>query len=138
MSTQSSASVIAAAPIAEYPHPTDRTDNRIRAFLASMRSTRDVDYRDDIAEANARGRSYIERLAISADGDDMPRMRLTAGEMADVLSFLRCSEPVDLKGWWSDTYDGPSWICGYHAVLGALEQSLRGESEAANVGEVVS
>lgn len=111
--------------------PTDRADNRIRAYLASMRGTRDVVYRDDIAEANARGRSLIERLAISAEGTDPPRMRLTAAEMADVLSFMSCTEPVDLKGWWSDTYDGPSWVCGYHAVLRSLEASLRGASAPA-------
>ena len=107
-------------------HPNDCTDNRLRAYLSSMARPRDIEsYQDHIEEANVRGRSLIERLAIGVENDDEPRLRLTAAQVADVLSFIRCSEPVDLEGWWKDTYDGPSWVCGYYAVLKALEASLR-------------
>lgn len=107
-------------------HQNDRTDNRIRAYLASMAPIRGVgSYRDDIEEANRRGRSLIERLALSASGYEDPQLRLTAEQMADVLSFVTCVEPVDLKGWWKDTLNGPSHVCGFHSVLRALQASLR-------------
>lgn len=102
---------------------------QIRAFLASVRPTRHVIYVERIAEANQRGRSLVERMAAAAVNDDVPALRLTAEEIADALSFLACSEPVDLKGWWSDTLDGPSWVCGYLHVLQALEKSLRDAGE---------
>ena len=119
----------ATAAEAQHPHPADRTDNQIRAFLASMRPMRDVDFIEPIEEANQRGRSLIERLALSAEGSGDPQLRLTAEQMADVLSFVTCSEPVDLEGWWKDTYDGPSHVCGYQAVLRIIEKTLRGAGE---------
>lgn len=128
----------AAAAEAHSCHPQDRTDNRIRAYLASVRPMRDCDFRDDIAEANARGGALIERLALSAEGAGAPQLRLTGAQAADVLSFMSCTEPAEFKGWWSDAHDGPSWVCGYQYVLRALEASLRGPREESTRGEHVA
>src|SRR6185437_6259751 len=44
-------------------HPMERTDNRIRAYLASLRGISGVEhYHGDIAEAHMRGRGLIERI----------------------------------------------------------------------------
>lgn len=109
----------------------DRTDNRIRAYLASIRPLRGSCYREDIEAANQRGRSLIERLALSAEGTDLPRLRLAGAEVADVLSFIACSEPIDPQNWWEDDVDGPSHLVGHYLLLQALEKSLREPGDAA-------
>ena len=108
---------------ASHVHPNDRTDTRIRAYLASIRPMRDVIYQADIEEANQRGRALIERLALSAEEGDLPSLRLTAEGAADVLSFIHCSEPVDPATWWA--YGEISHVCGFNDVLKAVEASLR-------------
>lgn len=104
--------------------PNDRTDASIRAFLASLRPMRDCIYPSDIEKANQRGRALIERLALSAEEGDVPRLRLPATEVADVLSFLHCTEPEEPATWWADGGD-TSHVVGYHLVLQALQASVR-------------
>src|SRR5579883_76369 len=107
-------------------HPHDRTDNRIRAYLASMRPLRGVGaYREDIEDAHARGRGLIERLALSAEGSGLPQLELTSRDVADVLSLMSALEPIERGGWWLDGNDDPSPVCGFYLLLHALEESLR-------------
>lgn len=117
-------------------HPLDRSDNRIRAYLASVRPMRDVDFGGETDEANQRGRSLIERLAISAaDTADVPPLRLSAGQVADVLSFVHCSEPIDPANWHVDPDNEPSHLVGLTLVLSALEASLRAAEPTEDVCE---
>ena len=106
-------------------HPNDRTDNRIRAYIASIKPRKGVCHPDDVEAAQARGRGLIERLALSAEGDDMPQLRLRVSQVADVLAFITSVQPIEAKSWWRDDPDGPSHLVGYHLLLGALEDSLR-------------
>jgi hypothetical protein len=105
--------------------PNERSDARIHAFVASMRPLRGCVFGDDIQEANRRGRTIIERLALSAKGGAIPRLLLSCAEVADVLSFIHCSEPVEPATWWRDIDAEVSHTCGYTITLEALEKSLR-------------
>jgi hypothetical protein len=106
-------------------HPNDRADACIRTYLASVQPIDGVIF-DGNAPVNRGGRSIIESLALSAEGTDKaPRLRLSADEVADVLAFIHCSEPVDRETWWTFPEGGPSQIEGFTLVLEALEQSLR-------------
>lgn len=131
-----------AAPAQARPcHPYDRTDNRLRAYVASIRPLRGCVWRDDIEEANQRGRGLVERLALSAEDTGLPKLRLTASEVADVLSFIHCSETIDPENWWREPDDEPSHVVGLNLLLSALEASLRepgkrGEAEIAGVEEI--
>jgi hypothetical protein len=105
----------------------ERTSDRLRAYLASVRPLGDV---ADIAEGDEyqRGRGLIERMALSM-GDaehDWPSLRLSAAQCADVLRFVSQSEPLEPRAWWADPPDAPSHVCGYEMVLGCVEKSLRG------------
>jgi hypothetical protein len=77
------------------------------------------------SEEYQRGRSTIERLALSAVGEGSPSLRLTAAECADVLHFMHFSEPVKPKTWWEDPIDEPSHVVGYYMLLYTLDRSLR-------------
>jgi hypothetical protein len=105
-------------------HP-DRTDNRLRAYIASMRPLRGCCWREEIEEIHQRGRVLIERLAISARGDGDPEFLLKADECADVLRYMASLEPLDPRAWWRDPSDGPSHVVGFNLLLRALERSLR-------------
>jgi hypothetical protein len=117
------------APAAEArylsPDPNARTDNRLHAYLASLRLLKGVCYNDDLEDACYRGRSLIERLALSAAGGLLPRLRLTAKEVADVLAFISSCEPVERSTCWREPKHGPSHVVGRYLLLQALEQSLR-------------
>lgn len=108
----------------------NRTDAHLRAFLASMRPMRGAEYPSDLLERQRRGRSLIERLALSAHDDNDPELTLAPAECADVLAYLASVEPVDPEEWWQDPDDGPSHNMGWYAVIGALESSLREVSAA--------
>lgn len=112
----------AAAP-APGPGYSDDTAPRIRAYLASMRPLLGGGAAD--SEEYHRGRSLIERLALSARGEDAPILALSRSQCADVLHFIWRSEPIEPAGWWEDPEDAPSHVVGFDFVLQALESSLR-------------
>jgi hypothetical protein len=99
----------------------DSTANRLRAYLASMRPLGDSNADDD---AYQRGRSLIERMAISSCEDHAPSIRLTAGQCADVLHFIRTSEPIEPRTWWQDPKNAPSHVVGFMFVLWTMQDSL--------------
>lgn len=109
----------------ELPEPgySERTGDRIRAFLASMRPLDGSGAGDD--KEYHRGRSLIERLALSATEEDDPTLRLGAAQCADVLNYLGRSEPIEERDWWKDPRNAPNHVIGYEMVLRALERSLR-------------
>jgi hypothetical protein len=113
-----SASKIAAVSPDSY---SDRTDRRIRAYLAS------VELRDGSADDLAgyyRGLVTIEALARSANDEDPPSRRLLLREAADVLTFVRNSTPVSETDWWADRDDRPSPVCGMVFVMDAARDSI--------------
>jgi hypothetical protein len=109
--------------------PDDDTAPQIRAYLASVRPMVGI---ADLYESEPyqRGRSLIERVAISARGGDVPTLRLTAAQCADVVYFIHSSEPLEPSTWWSDPKDEPSHLVGFYIVLGTLEKSLRRKGAA--------
>jgi hypothetical protein len=115
-------------PRSQLPGPStrysDRTSDRLRAYLASVRPLRGF---AEGAEYQ-RGRALIERIAMSM-GDiehDWPSFRLSTAQCADVLRFVFESEPLEPRAWWADPTDAPSHVCGYVMVLGCVEKNLRG------------
>jgi hypothetical protein len=111
--------------------PSWNTADRIRAYLASMRPLEAGEWREDIEAGIQRGHSLIERLALSAKGEDQPTMKLSPAQCADVLTYMSCVEPIDGASWWDSDLDIVSHICGYNAILDAMSDSLR-EIEAAS------
>jgi len=106
----------------------DSTPARIRAFLAAVVPLRGSDAAED--ERYQRGRSLIERLALSAEGGDTydpPTLNLTTTECADVLYFVSRSEALDGPTWWDDPKDAASHLCGFMFIMDAVEESLRGK-----------
>jgi hypothetical protein len=109
---------------------TDRTRERIRAFIYSMRPLSGVaglagsdEYQD--------GRVLLERLADSAgDGAGDPTLRFSTEQRAQVCDYLRSIEPFDYANWWVDPEDAPSRACGFQFVVGAIANSLREENPA--------
>jgi hypothetical protein len=116
MSTKSTS--VRARPI----HHSEDTADRIRAYLASVRPLRGVEFEDTPYQ---RGRSLIEQLALSADGTEQPTLRLSTLECADVVFFVAKSEPIQDRNWWLEPTDAPSHLVGLKFVLGAVEASLR-------------
>lgn len=102
----------------------DDTAPRIRSYLAHVRPLRGVAGVGG-SEPYQRGRSLIERLALSAHSTDDPTMRLSPLQCADVVHFVRHSEPVTPRAWWSEPADAPSHLVGLCFVLDAVETSLR-------------
>jgi hypothetical protein len=68
--------------------------DRLRAYLASVRQLRGTVFTAEIDERIYRGRSLVERLALSAEDEGMPDLELSSTEVADVLCFISCVEPV--------------------------------------------
>lgn len=101
----------------------DDTAPRILAYLISMKPLEGCTL--DGKDGHHRGRSLIERLAMSASGEDSPKMRLTPAQCVDVLQFMMFSEPVAPDSWWTDPKDAPSHVVGYYFVLGALKDGVR-------------
>jgi hypothetical protein len=100
----------------------DDTDRRIRAYLASVRPLQGGSYEDDNYH---RGRSLVERLALSSSGDDEPILELSPIDCANILHFVHSSEPFEPRTWWKDPEHGPSHLVGFAFVLRAVEDSLR-------------
>lgn len=102
----------------------DDSGPRIRAYLASMRPMRGV---ADIysLETYQRGRSLIEAMALTATGEDMPAIRLSAADCADILAFVSYSEPVEPGSWWKDPKGSPSHLVGYYLIVQAVQAALR-------------
>jgi hypothetical protein len=103
--------------------PSDKTADRICAFLASVRGMSGFDVEGE--EGVRRGRAIIQRMAIAATGEEDPNIELTPSHCADVLQFLRVIEPVSPTDWWQDPVDAPSHLAGFSFVLAALENNLR-------------
>lgn len=121
------------APEAHSCHPQDRTDARLRAYVASVESMSGT-----AEEDRERGAVLIERLAASAQGSDSPALQLTPEECADVLAWMADRQPVDPDSWWQDPKDAPSHLCGFYMLLQALEHSLAAAEEpdeAANAAQ---
>lgn len=112
------------AAAAETTYTDEHTERRIRAYLASVRPLRGCAIAG--SDAFERGRALIERLALSSDGTDPPRLQLTASQCADVLNFMGRVEPLEPRTWWNDPVGGPSHLVGHYVVLQAVEDSLRG------------
>jgi hypothetical protein len=106
---------------------TDGTMYRILAFLASVRPIRGS--ADSADEDYYRGRSIIERMAISSEDTDSPTIKLTAEHCASVLQFLANVEPFEPKTWWQDSDEGPSHLVGYVFVLQTLRANLQPAEE---------
>jgi len=100
----------------------DSTALRILAFLASMQPLSGGGGESDEFH---RGRSIIERMAISAKGTEPPSIRLEADHCADVLTFLSHVEPIEPVNWWEDPEGSPSHTVGLQFVLRTLSDSLR-------------
>jgi hypothetical protein len=105
------------------PFRNDDTAPRLLAYLASVRPLKGWDSSED--ERYDRGRCLIERMALTARGDDAPRLRMSAEQAADVLYFVHSSEPRKPTSWWKDTARGPSPVVGFVYVLNAVEANLR-------------
>lgn len=101
----------------------DKTADRIRAFLASVRPWDDfhVDARFH------RGRALIDRMAMIATDTETPTLELSAAQCADVIQFLHHVEPFEPLTWWKDPEDAPSHLCGLSLVMQVLENNLRKE-----------
>ena len=109
----------------------DHTDHRIRAFLASMQSDPDTEFNSEIKTQINRGRSLIEHLAIDAAGGMEPDLKLSPADCADILTYMSSNCPISPRAWWNDN-GAISHVCGYHAILDAMADSLRpGEGDAA-------
>lgn len=103
----------------------DLTADRIRAYLASLRSLRGVSWRKDIEQMRQRGAASIERLASSAEGTDEPALMLSSSEGADILRFVSTCEPIEPRTWWAQPLSETSRACGFFFVLEAVERCLR-------------
>jgi hypothetical protein len=114
------------AVMSAQPYSPDDTAPRLLAYLASMRALRGADMSED--EAYIRGRALIEAMAMSASGDEPPRVRMSAEQCADILHFIYHSEPRKPGGWWKDPAEGPSHVVGFVYVIDAVERNLRGWS----------
>lgn len=114
------------ASIIEFRRPySDRTADRLRAYLASMRPLRGSDRLDEDDDYQA-GRALVERMALSPGDDDtdQPALRLSADECVQVLQFMACTEPVDREAWWTDPKESPSHLAGFYMVLRCLQDSI--------------
>jgi hypothetical protein len=101
----------------------DDTGPRILAYLSSMRPLRGVGAGEFHEYRNAV--SAITQLALSAEGTDSPTHELTREQAADILMFMRLSEPVEPKSWWRSPDDAPCQVVGDVFVLDAVENTLR-------------
>lgn len=112
----------------------DRTRERIRAFIHSMRPLRGV---ADLAQDDDYqcGRALLERLADSAEGEDHPTLRFNTEQCAQVCMYLRSIEPFTPANWWDDPEDAPSHTVGLQFVLGAVADSLYEAQPAATVSD---
>jgi hypothetical protein len=63
-------------------------------------------------------------MALSSTADEMPEVRLSVAECADVLRFMSSVEPFEPRTWWQDPADAPSHLVGFHIVLQTLADSL--------------
>jgi hypothetical protein len=117
-----------APPVPESAY-TEETTTEIRAYLARVCPLRDCAELDD-GEEYRRGRSLIERLAISAEGKVAPTVRLSPSQCADVIFVGRNSEPADPRSWFTEPDDEPSHLLGLCVILGATERSLGAQGGA--------
>jgi hypothetical protein len=95
------------------------TERRIRAYLASVVPLNELD------NGAERGRALIEQIALSAQGDNHPPIRLSVDRCADVLDFVASVQPMEPRTWWEDPKGAPSPMVGFYLVLGTLVNSLR-------------
>jgi hypothetical protein len=120
----------------------DHTGNRIRAYLASMQTNPETEFNSEVTTVINRGRSLMERMAISCPADpddDRPTLKLTPADCVHILTYMSCCVPIDGQDWWDDhpkSGSDISHVCGYMAVLDAMAESLRpSEEEPAEASE---
>ena len=102
----------------------DRTRERIRAFIYSLRPLRGSDLA--ASDEYQDGRVLLERLADSAgESAHNPTLRFSIEQCAQVCDYLRTIEPFEPANWWVDPEDAPSRTCGFQFVVGAIAASLR-------------
>jgi hypothetical protein len=106
----------------------DDTAPEIRAYLARVRPKRDSDLGNE--DEYHRGRGLIEPLAISTEGRDGPSLRLTAAQCADIVYFIRNSEPIEPETWFTEPDDEPNHHVGYDVVMEVIERCLRAQGGA--------
>jgi hypothetical protein len=109
----------------------EHTDRRIHAYINSMTPLRGVVWAEDVEAGIWRGRAAIEALAASAQGAELPRLKLTPAQCADILTFMSSCEPLNPARWWLDA--DVSHVCGYNMVLDAMAGSLRRANAAGEV-----
>jgi hypothetical protein len=97
--------------------------NRIRAYLTSMRPL-PGEMRPDIEKQYYQGMGLIAQLSLSVGDDDMPSLRLSPSQCADVLTFMHHSNPIDLERGWTDE-NRVSHVCGWSIVLASMADGLR-------------
>jgi hypothetical protein len=97
-----------------------------------VRQLRGTVFLADIDERIYRGRSLIERIALSAEDEGMPDLELSSTEVANVLCFIAAAEPASRQTWWTEPRDTPCHITDHMLLLQTLEASLRqlGKSRA--------
>lgn len=103
----------------------DDTDERLYAYLASIRPIRGVIYLDDLVEVHQRGRALIERMAQNSEDTEPSKLRLTASECADVLRMISDYEPIKPETWWTEEPGTTSHVIGFMDVMECLAASLR-------------
>jgi hypothetical protein len=109
----------------EDPDYPDNTAGRLRAYLASLLADPDTEMFPDFSRTFHRGRALIERMALDVRGTDIPAMKLSPADCADILAFMSFAVPIDRAAWWQDK-ESISHVCGFKMVLEALQSSLRG------------
>jgi hypothetical protein len=123
------AKVLAATPAStdseEWP---DGTRVRLFAYLLSIKPL-DAELCPGIQARYDRGSNLVRKLALSAVGTSPPRLKLSADQAADILTFMHCSEAVEPATWWLDK-GTVSHVCGFVTVLEAIEATLRRRSRS--------
>jgi hypothetical protein len=79
-----------------------------------------------MSEGYQRGRELIAILAETSEGYDPPKRKLSLDECAEVLAFMHWSEPRSRATFYKEPNDKPSIECGFHMVLSAVEDAIRG------------
>ena len=85
----------------------EQTSARIYAYLASVRPLCGVADLEG-GKAYQRGRSLVERMAMSAIDMGAPQIRLSPSHCADVLRFIADTEPLEPRDWWEDPEARPA------------------------------
>jgi hypothetical protein len=108
----------------------DHTMPRILAYLASVCAVEGEFCRAEDQNEFSRGHALVRRMAFSAAGMDVPCVRLTVEECADVVMFLSHVEPIEPREFFKEPDDVPSHLVGYYLVLANVRNELRRHATA--------